>query len=206
MCRILRNPSASVINEAAQTQHGDDYDAKRSASLECIQSAFSTTLCPANGQLPENDELLGLASPCVVEELTDVVRWRPVNREVWADFSNVERAIELTLHEDIKAFYASQFSADMPAQWRGRELTLLQVWSEDDFTRLQENILGHLVMQRRLKQKPTVFIATTEDEMAVVSVCNLSGNVILEKLGTAQREVLTADLETFLEQLEPKVN
>lgn len=61
-------------------------------------------------------------------------------------------------------------------------------------------------MQRRLKQKPTVFIATTEDEMAVVSVCNLSGNVILEKLGTAQREVLTADLETFLEQLEPKVN
>lgn len=42
--------------------------------------------------------------------------------------------------------------------------------------------------------------------MAVISVCNLSGNVILEKLGTAQREVLTADLETFLEQLEPVVN
>jgi len=129
-----------------------------------------------NGQLPISHDLFGLASPCVVETLADAVRWQPVSRAVWADFTAMEQAIELSLHEDSKAFYASQFSADMPALWRGRALTLLQVWSEEDFTRLQENL------------------------------CNVTGNVILEKLGTTQREVLSVDVAEFLQQLEPVVN
>ena len=42
--------------------------------------------------------------------------------------------------------------------------------------------------------------------MSVIAICNPDGQCDPEKLGTAQREVLTADLETFLEQLEPRVN
>ena len=57
------------------------------AGLKRIQSAFLQYCEQQTGQLPENDELIGLASPCVVEELADAVRWRPVNREVWADFN-----------------------------------------------------------------------------------------------------------------------
>ena len=155
------------------------------------------------GHLPADADLVGLASPCISETTEECVYWQPMVREEKGDFSNVERAIELTLHADVIEFYGSQYCADMPAQWHGQSLTLLQVWSDEDFERLQENILGHLVMQRRLKQKPTVFIAAAEDELQVISLCNLTGQVLLETLGTNKREVLAPSLDLFLSQLQP---
>ncbi|PKC28332.1 hypothetical protein V462_23465 [Pantoea ananatis 15320] len=82
-------------------------------------------------------------------------------------------------------------------------LTLLQVWSEEDFVRLQENLIGHLVMQRRLKQAPTLFIATTDSEENIISLCNLSGHVILETPGRKHRQTLAPDIPSFLNDLQP---
>lgn len=155
--------------------------------------------------LPISEEMMGHASLCVVSENSDVVEWQPIQRENSADFSKVEEGMEILIHPDCVALYCSQFSADMQVSFDNNPITLLQVWSDDDLVRLQENLIGHLVAQRRLKLKPTLFIATTDEEHEVVSICNISGEIILEKLGTKQRKILASNLCEFLNKLNPIV-
>ncbi|MCW8331320.1 SecY-interacting protein [Photobacterium sp. SDRW27] len=174
-------------------------------ALSDFSSRFLQAWCDAGQGFPRSEDLVGLESPCVESDSGYEVTWKPVKREPFGDLAGVEKGIELRLHEDITVFYGAQFSGDMAARFRDVEFDLLQVFSEADGQRLQENILGHLVTQRRLKLKPTVFIGAMDAEDQVISVCNLTGQVILETLGKDIREVLAADIETFLQQLEPVV-
>lgn len=93
----------------------------------------------------------------------------------------------------------------MPAAFEGEPLELVQVWSESDFVRVQENLIGHLLMQQRLRQTPTLFIGTTASELTIISLCNLSGQVLREQVGGKRREVLAADLAGFLTRLAPRL-
>ncbi|MBJ3813809.1 SecY-interacting protein [Shimwellia pseudoproteus] len=169
--------------------------------------AFTQRYCQGwqqqSGHGPVSSDLIGLPSPCIVTSDDHQVEWHPVPCEPATDLSAVERALEITLQPDAHQFWCSQYAGDMAARREGNPLTLLQAWSECDFQRAQENIIGHLVMQRRLKISPTVFLATTDDELTIISLCNLTGEVVLEKLGTPHRTTLARGLSDFLQQLDP---
>ncbi|MDE1190460.1 MAG: SecY-interacting protein [Pantoea sp.] len=155
------------------------------------------------GHLPASSELLGVPSPCIQTTLDDRVLWQPQPFTSPATLAAVECALDIELQPAITAFYTTQFAGDMAARFQQQSITLLQVWSEEDFTRLQENLIGHLVMKRRLKQSPTLFIATTDSEQDVISLCNLTGEVILEHPGSKKRQILSPEIQMFLNELQP---
>lgn len=178
-----------------------------SDALQQLHHTYCQRWQQEKGSLPFADETFAdWASPCIERIDNGKVYWQaqPQHSD-GALFDGVENALELTLHSDIKAFYSALFAGDMNLKFDQQAITLLQVWNQDDIERLQENIIGHLLMQKKLKQTPTVFIGTTEEEHRVISVCNLSGEVLLETLGKKQRQVLAGDLVSFLHRVEPQL-
>ncbi len=155
------------------------------------------------GHAPASSDLYGIPSPCIVATQNNEVWWLPQPFTLPKNLDAVKRALDIQLQPAAVAFYTAQFAGDMGGTYEGKTLSLLQAWSEDDFTRVQENLIGHLVMKRRLKHSPTLFIATTGSELEVVSVCNLSGEVIIEQLGTEKKQVIAPSLESFLTSLQP---
>lgn len=172
-------------------------------------ASFSARYCEAwrqqRGSLPVSEEYIGISSPCIVSTHPDAVEWQPQPFTPEDSLGAVEKALDIVIQPDAHAFLCK------PVRWRhGRAhdelaLTLLQAWSQDDFRRVQENLIGHLVTQKRLKLSPTVFIATLDSELDVISLCNLTGEVVRETLGTRKRRVLAPSLSAFLNQLDPLV-
>ncbi|MGY5958344.1 SecY-interacting protein [Kosakonia sp. BK9b] len=171
--------------------------------------AFTQRYCDAwheqHGSWPQSEELYGVPSPCIISSTADRVFWQPQPFPPGRNVNPIEQAMDIVIQPAVHAFYTTQFAGDMTARFATESLTLLQTWSEEDFLRVQENLIGHLVTQKRLKLSPTLFIATLNSEWDVISLCNLSGEVIKETLGTRQRVVLAPTLADFLRQLEPVV-
>ena len=153
-------------------------------TAEALQ-AFTQRYCEAwqqqRSSLPRSEKLYGIPSPCISATDDDGVFWQPQPFSLEQNINAVERALEIA----------------------GESMTLLQTWSPDDFQRVQENLIGHLLVQKRLKLSPTLFIATLDSELDVISVCNMSGEVIKETLGTRKRTTLSPSLASFLNSLKP---
>ncbi|HGS7015507.1 TPA: SecY-interacting protein, partial [Klebsiella pneumoniae] len=133
--------------------------------------AFTQRYCAVWQQqrhsLPRSEELYGVPSPCVVDTQGEAVFWQPQPFSLAQNISAVERALDIVVQQPLHSYYTTQFAGDMSGRFAGETLTLLQTWSEEDFQRVQENLIGHLVVQKRLKLSPTLFIATLESELDV---------------------------------------
>ena len=155
-----------------------------------------------NQSLPRQDFELDWLSPCQVGEPEEgKVQWQPVARD--ADLHNIEDALDIKLHPSISDFFCQVFAGHLPCLFEGHPIALIQSWNEDDFKLLQENMIAHFLMQKRLKKPASMFIASCTDEMQIVSILNETGQVQLENLGKGQEKVLAENLTDFLTRLEP---
>jgi len=133
----------------------------------------------------------------------DSVNWQPVKRSLASNFSDLETALEMKIHEDVISFYSAYWSDNLNAKTNKGNLQLLQPWNQGDFERLQQNLIGHILMKRRLTQPETLFIALTDEDDFIITVNNTSGEVMLEQVGLIPKEVVAPNLTHFIQSLQP---
>lgn len=138
-----------------------------------------------------------------IAEQGEWVDWRPISRHLNGPFSDLEKALEISIHPDIVSYYSAYWSDNLDAKTDKGSLQLLQAWNQQDFERLQQNLVGHVLMKRRLNQPETLFFALTDEEDFILTVDNKSGEVLLEQVGLLPQEVLAPNLCTFLQSLTP---
>ena len=135
----------------------------------------------------------------------DDISWQPVKRNGIANFDDLEKALEMKIHQDVISYYSAYWSDNLSAETAKGYLQLLQPWNQDDFARLQQNLVGHILMKRRLKQPETLFIALTDEDDFILTVDNTSGEVMLEQVGLVPKEVVAPNLAVFIQSLRPSI-
>ena len=109
------------------------------------------------------------------------------------------------MHDSIKQYFTCYYAESVDAECEEGRLSLLFPWNQDDFARLQENIIGHILMKRKLKQPETVFFAVTDQEDFILSIENETGAVWVEQVGKAPHKKLSDNLTDFIQQLTPVI-
>jgi len=145
-------------------------------------------------------------SVCQQTELDEKnIHWQPTPSPEDLSFENIETALEMTLHQDFKTYFSTFFSELIDAESEDGRLSLLFAWNLDDFQRLQENLIGHVLMKKRLKQEISLFFAVTDEEDMILSVMNDSGEVWVERVGCEPHKKLANTLSEFIDQLNPVI-
>lgn len=136
----------------------------------------------------------------------DFVIWQPVQQIQPLNFSDLAAALEMPFQHDFADYYSRWFAGDLAVDWQHHPLQLLQIHCGEDGERLLANCAGHILMKRRLKQPPTLFIGLAEEsDDLLLTVDNETGAVGLEWVGQGQHEVLADSLEDFIQRVTPRL-
>jgi len=145
-----------------------------------------------------------IGEPFVAADDVQLISWRPVKRAFADDFAGLERALEVPIHPDIKAYYGAFWSGGLEAMVPDGHVSLILLWNPSDAERLVENLIGHALAKRRARSPFTVFFACTEPASELfLSVDNTSGAVVLEAPGAKPLRTVAPSLAVFLRGLEP---
>ncbi len=175
------------------------------AALDRLVRRYLVGCQRSSGSLPIQEHDPAWPSECQVGEpdADGLIRWEPRERDTAADFSGLERALDVEIHPDTKSFYGSYWGSAMEFEAAEGSVSLIQIWNDDDFDRLVENILGHAMAKQRIKAPLTIFIASTDEGELMLSVDNETGRVVLEEPGSQPIREISPSLADFLDGLEP---
>lgn len=141
------------------------------------------------------------ASPiwCSEPDADERAYWLPVAQTHKWDWESLGHALEQPVPAPLQHFYERWFSADIEATWGTHGIILLQVMGPDDIDRLQTNLIGHVLMKRRLRQPITFFIGLAADnDDLLITLDSETHAVGLEWVGQPQHEQLAPSLDAFL--------
>lgn len=145
------------------------------------------------------------ASPAASGEHQLGSHWQLHVRSDVASFDNLSKALELEVNSELAQFYGRFYGGNMAFAADFGSGELLQAWNEDDFGFLQENLIGHAMMKKKLKQPPTWFLAPMEDSDAILVLDNSDATVWLEVPGKEPHQKVADSLDALLSAIEPKV-
>lgn len=170
-----------------------------SQALKQLIDDYSKAVANKTGLLPQVCHDEQWASPCETEQVADgeMVQWQWLEQSGLHNFDVLEKALELTLHPDIKEYYTAIYAGSLFVAVDDLQIEMLQVWNEQDFEHLSHNIIGHILMQRRLKLDYTVFIGCVINSDQMLCVDNQTGELLLEVAGSRERKIIAKSLSDF---------
>ncbi|PIE25570.1 MAG: SecY interacting protein Syd [Neptuniibacter caesariensis] len=189
------------------TKTYDDCPPMSKLPVETILSRFVDELLelqPTPPLIPFNHDWPSL---CYLQQAENgqLVGWRPSRQLPPSDmFTRLQDALQEDIHPDIVSFYTSFWSDPLPAICEHGELSLIQVWNDEDMERLRSNLIGHALSKRQQKRPLTFFFACPEpDENYFISLDNFSGEIWLETPGKPPIRKLADSMSEFLQSLSP---